>query len=767
MAGRRLLNEDNKFADINKSKLTKTQVFDMNAETLTEKNIDDDGIETTTVKKTPASYFDNQTFMSDNMDLSFTAPAGDKTHLENRDFSHMSDDEVHEAAAVGQEWKDAVFNLLGVGNAIASEEYIPPSETPVPSGVYESEYFDDVNGYFDRPIDPKQEIASYFQADENKLFDPSEFTVPKYILNSFGAFIPNPEYREGDEWIDNRYPNTEEGKFNAQIARTPYEDVQIILKALEKDIDTPITAESFVAEKERQNTLKKISSNNLTPLLEDKDGNLISSNNLPGEPSTEILADTSELLDNLDESAEKYSSPSKPHDGELNYNVEAAVQEIVNQDPTAIEELNNFATWAEGVSDEESQAAAKEYLDELAVQPSVNDRFKKAMAIAFAAMLFGDDIGTAMNTGFGVVADDYAREDLEQEAINTANAKAVEDQNKAARDLAKTIATEERALGRALKKEERDLIKQLELEKRTLNKTLNAEGRSTELWADKLIITTDIAHQKLLAELDRTASKETLAEAKRLTTDNYAFIKDRADNKWASLSPKAQEKFDNNNNFRMQMDGGLGWMVRNSTKVVDFENNVDQRNAFENSYAKWMHDSQRFDAPNFDTYIQDEFIKNKFMGAGEILNEKTYIEPSLISPTLESLRKDGWSGENIQWSKSHEQVANLYEKVQQIIPTIGTEKHTLMLLKKDFNDFKNFDSEGNKVPDKDGKKQNSKRYNTLAKKSAQNGIGVFTRFVNQMSPASLWGMVYDPAGKGKSVKWKQDATAQYLLPTTE
>ena len=751
MAGRRLLNEDNKFDDINKSKLTKTQVFDMNGETLTEKNIDNDGIETTTVKKTPASYFDDQRL-------------------------------------------NGVFNLLGVGNAMASEEYTPPSETPssetfVSSDVAAAPLMMAPNfGVTNPHMSALSPLASARGEHVNKM---ERYTEAAKILEAQKLKDGYPNERLAEKlltWV-HELPDTFDTYSDEEvIAATPewdtltapYEPANITsITDHHAEVAAVLGADASQPEIELANEVASESGLPIEIILQDPDAMLRIKEQAEVErvaaeaeaariaaeanPEETILADTSELLDNLDESAEKYSSPSKPHDGELNYNVEAAVQEIVNQDPTAIEELNNFATWAEGVSDEESQAAAKEYLDELAVQPSVNDRFKKAMAIAFAAMLFGDDIGTAMNTGFGVVADDYAREDLEQEAINTANAKAVEDQNKAARDLAKTIATEERALGRALKKEERDLIKQLELEKRNLNKTLNAEGRSTELWADKLIITTDIAHQKLLAELDRTASKETLAEAKRLTTDNYAFIKDRADNKWASLSPKAQEKFDNNNNFRMQMDGGLGWMVRNSTKVVDFENNVDQRNAFENSYAKWMHDSQRFDAPNFDTYIQDEFIKNKFMGAGEILNEKTYIEPSLISPTLESLRNDGWSGENIQWSKSHEQVANLYEKVQQIIPTIGTEKHTLMLLKKDFNDFKNFDSEGNKVPDG----ENSKRYNTLAKKSAKNGIGVFTRFVNQMSPASLWGMVYDPAGKGKSVKWKQDATAQYLLPTTE
>ena len=91
----------------------------------------------------------------------------------------------------------------------------------------------------------------------------------------------------------------------------------------------------------------------------------------------EIVPDTSELKKNLDD------IPWAENKGL----VLDSIKTLQEEDPSgeAIKTINNFAEWADEVSDEESQAAAEAYLEDLANQPTVNDRFKKAMAIAFAA----------------------------------------------------------------------------------------------------------------------------------------------------------------------------------------------------------------------------------------------------------------------------------------------------------------------------------------------------------------------------------------------
>ena len=474
------------------------------------------------------------------------------------------------------------------------------------------------------------------------------------------------------------------------------------------------------------------------------------------DPPPVLYADSS-----MAEEAEELTNNLKdiPMAPDKGIQLEDVVKTLSEEDPSgeAIKTINEFATWADTVPDEVAIEEAKTYLQGLKDSPTVTQRFRKAMAIAMMAMVFGDDFSTAMNTGFGVIADDYAEEEAEEEAEALAQAKQLEAQNLAAtalakqiakedRDLAKTIAAEERALGRALSKEERDFYKTLAKEQRALVNAISAEQRGKATWADKLVITENIAHEKLLAQLDRAASAETLADAKAITADNFAFIKDRGNNHWKNLSSKAREKFNNVDNFQSQMDGALDWMVRNWSGQVDFGNNADQRVAFEKAFGKWMIDKQRFDTADFATYIQDAFIKDKFT------SEATYIEPSLIMPDL--------ARDPSQRTHANETVAKLYKKVEtQIIPGVGSEKHALMLLKKDFNHYRDYEFDGSLAKDSE---KGSKRYQKMLKHANKLGEGVFTRFVNQLPASSIWGFVYDPEAKGKSATELGKLSAIYL-----
>ena len=423
------------------------------------------------------------------------------------------------------------------------------------------------------------------------------------------------------------------------------------------------------------------------------------------------IVDEEKLKDEEEELEKNFEDiPWAPDKG---IDLEDVVKEIKETNPDGIEVLNEFATWADTVPDEVAIQEAKDYLQSLKDSPTVEERFRKAMAIGLVAMLFGDDFTTAMNTGFGVVADDY-----------TAEAEEAKAEAEAAADLAKTVAAEQRA---------------------------NAE------WDRRTLIDAEIAYAKELRATNAKENEERLKELEKISSDNFNYIKDRSSAYWASLPDEAKDKFENINDFQIQMDRALDWMNRNWTGQVDFGNSSDQRVGFEHAFSKWMRDKQMFDAPAFENYIQDAFIKIKF-AAGKDGSDATYIEPSLISPSVQSLQESGdYNLEMVQRGK--ESVAKLYEKVEaQVIPDVGTEKHALMLLKKDFNDFRDYEFDGTPVPEG----QVSARYDKLLKASNDVGEGVFTRFVLQLPPKSMWGTVYDPAAKGKSATERGAMSAAYL-----
>jgi len=290
-----------------------------------------------------------------------------------------------------------------------------------------------------------------------------------------------------------------------------------------------------------------------------------------------------------------------------------------------------------------------------------------------------------------------------------------------------------------------------------LAKTVAAEQRANAEWDRRKIINEELDYAKWLRENKLTESKEAKKAAAAITKGNMEWTNNEAKEYWDELKEKGREKFNNVYGFRGEMDRAVDWMNRNWKGLIDFEHNIDQRTAFRNAFEKWMEDKQMFDAPAFENYIQDAFIKTKF-AAGADGSDATYIEPSLISPDRDTLIKDGQYSQK-KVARAKESVANLYKKVEnQIIPAVGTEKHALMLLKKDFNDFKNYEFDGTPV----AKGEVSKRYAKLESASYDVGEGVFTRFVNQLPANSVWGMVHDPSAKGKSAKQLQDAIVDYI-----
>jgi hypothetical protein len=76
-----------------KAKFTKSQVFDDTGETLTEINLDEQGTEIKVIKKTPSTLLEDQTFLSDDMDLNFddTSIATPPAAIPTNDLAPIND----------------------------------------------------------------------------------------------------------------------------------------------------------------------------------------------------------------------------------------------------------------------------------------------------------------------------------------------------------------------------------------------------------------------------------------------------------------------------------------------------------------------------------------------------------------------------------------------------------------------------------------------------------------------------------------------------
>jgi len=661
-----------------KAKYTMSKVFDESGETLTETNVDEDGSETKVVKKTPSDLLANQTFLSDDMDLSFesiaTPPEADPTEEERLAKLYQ---EQREAAGVRD---------LGVRR---SSKFENDNNNQLPTNV---------SPFFSMKDDRYLLNHEYYGDGKASQFPslPAETSIGKSL---FGNIV-----------VDQSGSTVENDTGTLAITDPDRADAQTAI------IESYNNQDMMELYNTRPDLYAKVVSGEI-PMEQREDPHEGKSYTAPGFDGSELHAAEVALAteEKIKEEEKKLEENFEdlPWAGDKGIDLTAVVQEIKDTDPKAIEVLNEFASWADTVTDEVAIKEAEDYLLSLKESPSVDSRFRKAMAIGMIAMLFGDDFTTAMNTGFGVVADDYAAE--AEEAKTEAETAAA---------LAKIVA---------------------------------AEQRAAEEWDRRTIIDAEIAYQKELRATNATRSKEAFEAQQEISSDNFAYIQDRADKYWKGLSDKAKEKFENINDFQIQMDQAMDWMTRNWSGQVDFGNSSNQRVGFENAFSKWMQDKQMFDTADFQTYIQDAFIKIKF-AAGADGSDATYIEPSLISPDRDTLIKDGQYSQK-KVARAKESVANLYKKVEnQIIPAVGTEKHALMLLKKDFNDFKNYEFDGTPV----AKGEVSKRYAKLESASYDVGEGVFTRFVNQLPANSVWGMVHDPSAKGKSAKQLQDAIVDYI-----
>ena len=323
--------------------------------------------------------------------------------------------------------------------------------------------------------------------------------------------------------------------------------------------------------------------------------------------------------------------------------VKSAVQVIAKEDPNAIAELNKFADWADTVPDADAQAEAERYLQSLADEPSVNSRFKKAMAIAMAAMLFGDDFGTAMNTGFGVVADDYADEEAKEVAAATTQA--------------------------------------------ALDKKLAQEKRTSLEWDRQKQITFALDMKKEEFKLGAAAAKANAVRLEKMNSDNYAHMKDVAGGYWDRLDEKQKKMFGGSSNFAGQYARALDWSKNNTDVVWDFKNNNEQVVAFNTQFEKWLQDSIRgYKPPAFSNYMQDAFIKTRLEGNSKLAMKDT-------NPSVSDIADLNIDTSEINWNSAKEVTVQASNKIKTIAGGFN-EASALALLAKDFYDWKDSDPEG-------------------------------------------------------------------------
>ena len=392
-----------------------------------------------------------------------------------------------------------------------------------------------------------------------------------------------------------------------------------------------------------------------------------------------VSIEEEELKKNLDDIP---WAPDHPLD------LEKVVDAIKQEDPSgkAIETLNDFATWADTVPDEVAIREAETYLQGLKDSPTVSQRFRKAMAIAMMAMLFGDDFTTAMNTGFEVVADDYAAEAAAEKEIRDAQIA-----------LDKEIAKEERAFERDNKKSHRDYIEALNLKK---------------------------------FELGAKALEDAAAAEALIGVNNQKTINDMADDFWKSLPDVDSKKPYLGINFQGEMAGALDWLNNNVGFRIDFANNPDQAYAFNNTFQEWMEDMKNFKGtPRFEVYVRDMFIKSE-------LSQYKPLNPDLISPSMSYLDKVKVDPKDVNHKSVKESVSTLNEHIQDWAEILGAEKYSIGLMTKDFEDFrKNFPTEFGvlkKSADAKGEGVFTRFVNS------------------KLADAGSLGMNYDPEAKGKT-----------------
>ena len=617
-----------------KAKFTETKVFDDTGETLTETNLSEDGSETKVIKKTPASLLEDQSFLSDDMDLTASIAEAPDSLVEQQRMAELYQQqrELAQVRDLGVRYGDEPTNL---------------------SPVYS---FDD-----DRYLLNHE----YYGDDKASVFPsaPSSTSVSRSFLGNVnidkhGSAFPN----DGGNLA---ISDSDRANAQSKIIQELNEDDMLTLSVDNPEIYAEVVAGNI-------------------PFPSRVDPHANKDYTTRGFDGSELHAAALELETEYAGAAELVDEIT-PDDTELSKDetnkVIDAVKTIGDEDPDAIAELNNFADWAEGVSNEESQAAAEEYLQALADEPTVNDRFKKAMAIAFAAMLFGDDFSTAMNTGLGVVGDDYA--------------------NEAATEAAAAATQAE------------------------LNKTLAKERRTAIEWDRQKQISFAMDMRKKEFDAGVALSKEERTKLEQINNNNYKWMDKQATGYYSNLDDYQKEALGMNTNFGHQYDMALQFAKRAKPDVVwDLEANENQRSAFNTTFEKWLQDSvnsaEYGGAPDFSVYMQDAFIKTE-------MADMMLLPLKDTNPTIQDIKSAKINPDTINWNAAKENTKAASKTIESLAGGVG-EANTLKLLAKDYKMF-----------------QKSDEFKAFEKRAHQQGIGAFIYYVNVEAsrPEYLLGTAYD------------------------
>tara|TARA_R110002153_G_scaffold45035_4_gene127096 strand:- start:2243 stop:3154 length:912 start_codon:yes stop_codon:yes gene_type:complete len=286
-----------------------------------------------------------------------------------------------------------------------------------------------------------------------------------------------------------------------------------------------------------------------------------------------------------------------------------------------------------------------------------------------------------MNTGLGVVGDDYA--------------------NEAATEAAAAATQAE------------------------LNKTLAKEKREQMEWDRQKLISFEMDMAKKQFDQNATVSKEEKAALKKINDNNYKWMKETANGYYNRRSPEEKEAIGTNGNFLHQYRTALQFAKSVKPDVVwDLESNENQAIAFNTTFEKWLQDtvnmSEYGGVPDFKTYMQDSFIKTE-------MADKMLLPLKDTNPTIDDMKSANINPDTINWKLSKESTRAADETIKSLSGAIGEAK-TLKLLAKDYNMFKK-----------------SKEYEAFEQRAHEQGIGAFIHYVNVEAsrPEYLLGTAYD------------------------
>ena len=617
---------------------------------------------------------------------------------------------------------DSILDFMGIGEASAGDDtddtnFIPPTslETPVPTGVYESGFFDDVDGYYGeivdgRPIDPKVPPVR------------GSSLVPKYIQNSSGAIIPNPDWTEEN---GETRATREQDELNRLIAGTPQKDAEAAWKNMQTQSD--VFTEGDLVYNEKTDTFEipggyRIGDKKSQAYMFQAELDKI-------ESERKMLEES--ILDSIDLPIQQTKKAEETKDM-----VEDAVKVISTEAPAELNRLNDFALWADGVSDDAALREAEAVLDQINNAPNVTDRFKKAMAVAMGAMLFGDDFATAMNTGLGVVADDYATE--------AAAAKEISDANIA---LQKKLSEEYRSLQMDDYKSARDSAESLSNSVQLANHNANIKA----------------IEERIKAKAKR--NKDNIEAGEKIMASIKASM---------AGNPQVQTFMQ-----ELDMDGEMSnllTVLETQSEGMDFVldlNQSKQRGAISGVLNKWVAERSQYGtgAAPLAAYAQEFFIKTE-------LEEFAGIDPIHIAPSRAQLVDRPVIGMPGREEKLYVEMKNLpfgtrdgteaTLKLGKRIQDLGAqglgEKGVTALLWKDYQDFKrqsyeNFDKKTIKTLQEDP-------FTSMQRIAYNKGWGPFTQFVlvhmaGKLNDENI-GMNFDSVLKGESEEVQDIAMTNYM-----